>query len=344
VTSVTTAPPRGAPAPIRALRVPGRRLGLWASYATTAFVLVTLNFLLPRLLPGGPFSALSDPSAPTYVNDAATRAALSRYYGLDRPLLAQYGHYLAALVRGDLGRSIRYGVPVSSLLAARLPWTLLLVGTAMLLAAAVAIPAGVHSGWRRGRGVDRGLLALFLGMRNLPAYFLGSLALYVFSVQLHWFPISGASTPFAGGSPLAHVLDVARHLVLPASVLAVEFAGGDYLLMRAGMVGELGAGYLLLGRAKGLSERRLKYRYAARNAILPVVTLTGMQLGFAVTGTIFVETVFAYPGLGRLMYDAVAYRDYPVLQGCFLVLTFAVLLGNLAVDLLAARLDPRVRR
>lgn len=320
-----------------------RRLGITASYLVTGWVLVTVNFLLPRLLPGGPFTALTDTTSPTYVNDAGTRAALAHYYGLDRPLLAQYGHYLAALAHGDLGESIRYGVPVSQLLATRLPWTLLLIGTALLLAALVALPAGVHSGWRRGRPVDRGLLALFLGLRNLPAYFLGSLALYVFAAKLGWFPISGAYTPYASYGALARVLDVAHHLVLPAGVLALEFAGGDYLLMRAGVVGEAGADYLALGYAKGLSERRVKYRYAARNAILPVVTLAGMQLGFAVTGTIFVETVFAYPGLGELVYDSVSYRDYPVLQGCFLVLTCTVLVGNFCVDQLYARLDPRVR-
>lgn len=321
-----------------------RRLGITASYAVTSWVLLTVNFLLPRLLPGGPFTALTDPSAPTYVSDPGTRSALAHYYGLDRPLLAQYGHYLAGLAHANFGESIRYGVPVSQLLANRLPWTLLLVTTALLLSAAVALPAGVHSGWRRGRPVDRGMLAVFLGLRNLPAYFVGSLAVYVFAAKLGWFPISGAYTPYAAYGALGRLADVARHLVLPAGVLAFEFAGGNYLLMRSGVVGELGADYLALGEAKGNSQRRLKYRYAARNAILPVVTLAGMQLGFAVTGTVFVETVFAYPGLGSLIYDSVSYRDYPVLQACFLVLTFTVLAGNFCVDQLYARLDPRVRR
>lgn len=321
-----------------------RRLATAGSYAITAWVLVSVNFLLPRLLPGGPFTALSDTTSPTYVSSPATRLALARYYGLNRPLLDQYGHYLSDLIHANLGQSIRYGVPVSQLLANRLPWTLLLITTAMLLAAVVALPAGIHSGWHRGRPVDRGLLTVFLGVRNIPAYFVGSLALYVFAARLGWFPISGAYTPYVSYGLVAGVIDVARHLVLPAGVLAVEFAGGDYLLMRAGVVGETGADYLTLAYAKGLPDRRVKYRYAARNAVLPVVTLAGMQLGFAVTGTIFVETVFAYPGLGRLVYDSVSYRDYPVLQGCFLVLTFIVLAGNFCIDLLYGRLDPRVRR
>lgn len=337
--------PRADPADPAEPAPPGRhpRLALTASFLVTAWLLVTVNFALPRLLPGGPLTALTDPTAPTYVNDTAARSALAHYYRLDRPLLDQYGHYLVGLLHGDLGRSIRYGVPVRQLLAARLPWTALLISTAMALAVLLAVPAGIHSGWHRGRPVDHGLLALFLGLRNLPPYFLGSLALYLFAVRLHWFAFSGAYTPYAIGPPLAHALDVARHLLLPAAVLAVEFAGGSYLLMRAGMVAELGADYLLLGRAKGLGEQRLRYRYAARNAVLPVVTLTGMQFGFAVTGTVFVETVFAYPGLGDMLFEAVSYRDYPVLQGGFLILTLAVLAANFLVDLLYSRLDPRVQ-
>jgi len=314
---------------------------LITSYALTVVLLVSLNFFLPRALPGDPIDALQDPVATTYVHDDATRAALSRYYGLDRPLLAQYRHYLAGLARGDMGLSIRYRAPVRDVVAARLPWTLLLTGTAIVLALTVGLVAGVNSGWRRGGATDRSMLGLFIGLNNLPVFFLASVALFGFSVKLGWLPVAGARTPFSSSGGIRLVADVARHLVLPASVLGLGLAAGYYLLMRASMVTELGSDYLLLGRIKGLRERTLKYRYAARNAILPVVAAVALEVGFAVTGAIFVERVFAYPGMGRLLFDSIAARDYPTLQGCFLVLTVAVVTANFCADVVCRRLDPR---
>ncbi len=311
------------------------------TYLVTVFALVTLNFLLPRLMPGSPLDGLFASGSPSYIYDDQTRAELAAYYGLDEPLIAQYGTYLANLVTGDLGRSIYDGTPVAALIAGHLPWTLLLMGTATVLATAVGGLAGVHGGWRRGRPVDRGLLAIFISVSTVSVILLGPLAVFVLAVKLGWFPLAGARTPFASLGPAASVADVAYHLLLPAAVLAFGLAGLQYLLTRASMVGELGADYLLLGRAKGLTERRLKYRYGARNALLPVVSQAALLLGTAVTGVILVERVFAYPGLGTLMVEAIVSQDYPVIQGCFLVLTFLVLTANLAADLLYRRLDPR---
>jgi len=320
------------------------RRGLVGSYVLVVFFLVTLNFFLPRALPGDPIAALSDPRSETYVGEQATRAKVERYYRLDRPLLKQYGSYLGGLVQGDLGTSIRYNAPVAKLVGERLPWTLLLVGTALALATGVGVLAGVHSGWRRGRAADRRLLAGFLAIDNVPIFFLGSLAAYLFAVKLGWFPLSGARTPFSGYSGLSGALDIAHHLVLPATALALQFATFQYLVMRAAMVGELGSDYLVLGRAKGLGERALKYRYAARNALLPAVTVAGLQIGFAVTASIFIEAIFAYPGVGRLMFDAVGERDYPTMQGCFLVITVLVVSANFLADVAYRRLDPRTSR
>ncbi|MDP8929493.1 MAG: ABC transporter permease [Actinomycetota bacterium] len=318
------------------------RGGLLISYLVAVFVLVTANFFLPRLAPGDPIAALLSPGSPSYVPSEDLRAELARFYGLDQPLWEQYVDYLADLAHGNFGISIRYQVPVAELITVRLPWTVLLIVTAMALAMVVGWPAGAQSAWRRGRPVDRSLLGLFLTLKSFPAFFLASIVAFVFAVQLGWFPLSGATTAFAQAQSLpARVLDIAHHLVLPASVLAVGFAASQYLVMRAGMVGELGSGYLLLGRAKGLRERRLKYHYAARNALLPVVTLTAVHLGFAVSHSVYVETVFAYPGLGRLMFDAVAFRDYPTLQACFLVLTLVVLTATFLADRLYGWLDPR---
>ncbi len=334
-------PPRTRRTADRSVAVGRRRVDL-LSYAVTVFLLVTLNFFLPRAMPGDPISSLEEPTSATYVRDDATRAALAEYYGLDEPLAVQYGQYLFGLARGDLGVSIRYNAPVSGLVRERLPRTLLLVGSALALATAVGLVAGVHSGWRRDRPLDRGLLSLFLALRNLPAFFLGSLALFVFSVKLGWFPLGGASTPFSESfPPLRRLADTAHHLALPASVMAAQFAAFQYLVMRASMVSELGSDYLALGRAKGLLERRLKYRHAARNAVLPVVSLVAVEVGFGFSISVLVETVFAYPGMGRLISDAVAFRDYPTLQACFLVLTLVVLAVNFLADVISGRLDPR---
>ena len=326
-----------------------RRARRWrgplASYALVVFFLLTLNFFLPRALPGKPIAALSDPSAETYVSEKSTRAKVERYYHLDQPLVKQYGDYLGGLARGDLGTSIHYNAPVARVIGDRIGWTLLLVGAALTLATAVGMLGGVLSGWRRGRPLDRGLLGVFLTIDTFPVFFVASTAAYVLAVQLGWFPLSGARTPFSESDGLLReAADVAHHLVLPATVLALQFLTYQFLVMRSSMIAELGSDYLLLGRAKGLSDRALKYRYAARNALLPSVTVAGLQLGFAITAAIFVESVFAYPGLGRLMFDAVADRDYPTMQGCFLVLTLVVVTANFLADLLYRRLDPRVAR
>ena len=296
-------------------------------------------------MPGDPISAMLDNATATSTPSDEERAAVARYYGLDRPLHVQYGEYLVGLARGDLGLSIRHHRPVLDVVAERLPWTLLLGGSAVALATAVGLATGVQSGWRRGRRGDRALLGLFSVLRGIPPFFLASMALFVFSVKLGWFPLFGATTAFADHDAIAQVADIAHHLALPVVTTALLFAAGPYLVMRAGMVGELGADHLLLGRAKGLTERRLKYAYAARNALLPLVTITAVELGLAVSGgLIFVERVFAYPGVGGMMFEAARSLDYPLLQGGFLVLTVAMVTLNFLADALYARLDPRVRR
>lgn len=325
-------------------RLRGRRT---LAYAGTVALLVVLNFALPRAMPGDPISAMlaqAGSAGPATIPDAAARATLEAYYGLDQSLAAQFGGYLSGLVRGDLGTSIDARRPVATLLAERLPWTLLLTGTALTIAVLLGMVIGVQSGWRAGRRGDAGTLAALTVVRQIPPYFLAFLALLLFGATLGWVPLSGGMTLFADLGLLQRVADVAHHLLLPAGVLALQLVASTYLLTRGAMVGELGAGYLMLGRAKGLTERRLKYRYAARNALLPVVSLTALQLAFAVSGSIFIETVFSYPGVGRLLFDAIAARDYPVLQGAFLVLSLLVVTANYAADVLYARLDPRVQR
>lgn len=329
------------------MRTTGSRRGfvVVAFYGAAVLLLITLNFALPRALPGQPLSALADPRSSTYVGDAERLTRVQEYYGLDRPLAEQYSHYVRGLARGDLGTSIRLNVPVRTLLAERLPWTLLLGTTALVVATAVGMLGGISAGWRRGRSSDRGLVALFVALDNVPLFFLSSAALYILAVQLGWFPLSGGRTPFSQSWGLARqTLDVLHHLVLPASMMALQFAAFQFQVMRAGMVNELGSIHLTLGRSKGLPERVLKYRYAARNALLPAVSVLGLQAGAVVTASVFVESVFAYPGLGRLLFESVASRDYPTMQGVFLLLTAMVLSTNLAMEFVYRRLDPRVSR
>jgi peptide/nickel transport system permease protein len=305
------------------------------------FVLITLNFALPRLMPGDPIDALIAQSSTNFTFGEQSRAALERYYGVNKPMSQQYTHYLGRLARGDMGRSIATNAPVSDEIRRRLPWTLLLMGTSIVLATVVGVVAGVHAGWRRDRPLDRTLLAVLLAVREFPAFLLASILLFVFAVKLGWLPLFGAETAFSNAGIGGRVGDIAKHLLLPALVLTVGLTAGTYLVMRAGMVNELGADYLVLGRVKGLRERRLKYRYAARNALLPVLSLTALQIGFLVTGDVLIERVFAYPGLGNLIFESIGSRDYPTIQGAFLVVSVSVVTVNALADAFYRRLDPR---
>lgn len=321
-----------------------RRVRVWvrvASYLVTVFVLITLNFALPRLIPGDPIDALFTQGNPIYTQNDDTRARLEAYYNLDGSTLEQYGRYLMALAQGDLGVSTVGNRPVAPTLLDGARWTLLLVVSSTLVSIVIGLPAGVHSGWKRGRRTDRALLGVFLLWENVPVFVLGALSFVVLSGKLGLFPAGRGVTPLNEFGTVGQIVDVARHLALPALVMGGLAASGHYLLMRSSMVGELGADYLLLGRAKGLRERRLKYRYAGRNALLPVVTGVGLQVGLGLSTVVFIEQIFAYPGIGRAMVDAIGTRDYPTIQGAFLMLTLSVVTVNLVVDLLYRWVDPR---
>ncbi|HEX2922826.1 MAG TPA: ABC transporter permease, partial [Chloroflexota bacterium] len=324
------------------MRLPrwGRRL---ATFALTLVVVLTVNFFLPRAMPGDPITALEDPTSVLYASDNSTREALLSYYGLDQPLHVQYLKYVQGLATGDLGWSIRQHRPVSYLIGLHLPWTLALTLPAILMASAISLMAGTHAGWTRGSRTDRALIVIIATVHTMPSFFLGSMALILFGVQLGWVPIAGAQTPFARYPNLwAAAIDVGHHWLLPVTVLTLEMLGGQFLLMRNSVITVLGEEFMLVARAKGLSPRRLKYNHAMRNAILPFATVFAMQLGMAATGAIVVEALFAYPGMGWLTFQSISARDYPVLQGVFLVISVAVLGANLLSDLLYPRIDPRV--
>ncbi len=310
-------------------------------YALTLLVVFALNFAIPRVMPGDPLDQLGDPGNTQFVADDETRTKVLSYYGLDRSLPEQFAAYIGGLARGDLGYSIRYSAPVTGLIAGRLPWTLLLVLISLTLASLIALVGGVEAAWRGGAG-DRAIVGGFILAESVPVFVVGILLTLVFSVRLGWFPLGGAFKPFNTAGPLASALDVASHLALPVATLTLSLVGTKFLLVRASVVTVLGEPFMNVARARGLDDRALRYRHALRNALLPFVTQLSLQLGFAMGGAVLIETLFAYPGMGRLLFDAVAYRDYPLIQGTFLVISASVLLANLAVEAVYRRIDPRL--
>ncbi|NDJ87131.1 MAG: ABC transporter permease [Chloroflexi bacterium] len=313
-------------------------------YLMTLWAVLTLNFLLPRMLPGDPLQALLDPQSSTYVFDPATRAALEADYGLDRSLLEQYAGYLVGVFTADLGHSIRLNQPVIDLIRSHLPWTLLLTGSALALASLVGIVIGTEAAWRHRSMWDTSLVTVSVILSNAPVFFTGMVFLIVFGVWLGWLPLSGGRTPFADySSLLAEMRDYGSHLLLPLVTLTLSLLGGKFLLVRNSMLGVLQEDFMLVARAKGLPAGQLKRRHGLRNAILPFVHHLASHAGFAITGALFIETLFAYPGIGQLIFDSVVVRDYPVIQGVFLVVSLMVLSANLLADWLSYQLDPRLR-
>jgi len=311
------------------------------TYVIALLFILALNFLLPRMMPGDPLLAI-------YGNEALIamtpelRAHLVERFALDQSLWQQFGAYFVAMFQGELGYSYYYNAPVLSVILGRLPWTLLLVGTSLVLSTILGIVLGIESGWRRGSKTDRAMLAGLMSLNGFPDFFLGMLLLIIFGVTLGILPLAGALTPYSGLSGLALVLDVLRHLLLPMAALTLAHLAGGYLLTRNTMIMVIKEPYMLTARAKGLSQKVLKYRHAGRNSLIPVVTRTGIWTGRMVTGALFTELVFAYPGVGYLTYEALLTRDYPIIQGVFLMVAIFVLVVNFLVDFSYPKLDPRV--
>lgn len=311
-------------------------------YALTLLVVATLVFVLPRAMPGDPLASLDDPDNSAYISDPALRTRVLAYYGLDQPLPSQYRNYLINLGRGELGWSIARNAPVGALIVSHLGWTLALMFSALALAAAISFVAGLEAAWRRGQGIDRWVVIVMTALRAAPEFAIAALLLIAFAVLLPIFPLSGARTPFVSHtSTVSAIADLAYHIMLPAAALTLSLLGSKVLLVRNTVISSLGEDYLLLARAKGLPERLLKYRHAGRNSLLPFLTVVALQTGFATGGALFVEAVFAYPGMGTLIMKAVEARDYPVLEASFLVLALIVIAANLLVDCLYRLLDPR---
>jgi ABC-type dipeptide/oligopeptide/nickel transport system permease component len=284
----------------------------------------TLVFALIHLVPGDPAqSMLGEGASPEEVRQ------LRHALGLDRPLVEQYAAFMTGLARGDLGSSFRYGTPVTGEIRDRLFRTFQLALAAMFVAVLVAIPLGILAAVFRGTAVDHAAMTLALAGISMPNFWLGPLLAILFAVRLGWLPVAGTGT--------------LAHLVLPAVTLGAALAAILARMTRASVLEELRELYVLAARARGASRARAVLRHAFRNSLIPVVTIIGLQFGAVLTGTIITETIFAWPGVGRLLIQAINFRDYPLVQGCILFISFTYVMMNLLTDLTYGFLDPRIR-
>jgi peptide/nickel transport system permease protein len=319
-----------------------REGGRLAQYALVIWVALTVNFALPRLAPGDPLDFLLGQDVNTLT--PAQKQQVLRELRLDRSIPEQYLAYFVGILRGDLGRSVRFRAPVTDVLADRVPWTLLLILPALILKTLIGTILGALAAWRRGSARDLGLLTCMLAIDSMPAFWTGMILISVFAVQLGWLPSFGAMPLAGGGSPLWLAFEIGRRMILPVATITLATVGAVFLLTRASMLATLGEDYVLMAQAKGLSDRRVLFGHALRNALLPVYTSVTLSLGALASGAVVVESVFSYPGLGRAIYEGVLARDYPLLQGAFLLVTLGVVAANLLADLSYPLLDPRIRR
>jgi peptide/nickel transport system permease protein len=322
----------------------------WA-LVVTCWVALTVNFALPRLMPGNPvetmFARYQGKVSPTAIS------AMELDFGLDTKTgeLGQYFDYLGHTLTGNLGVSFSYfPARVGSLIGEALPWTLGLVGFATILAFLLGTTLGMVAAWRRGTAgwrraslVDSGIVPFGLMLGALPSYWIALILLYFIAFKFGWFPIGGGLNPGAGIASWSGFASLIHHAALPAITLTLISMGMWILLMRNNMLTVLGDDYVKFARAKGLRDRTVAYHYAARNAILPVFSQLALALGIVVGGQVFIEIVFSYPGIGYMLLQAVENEDYPLMQGIFLILTVTLLVASFLADVLYVFLDPRIR-
>ncbi len=284
----------------------------------------TLVFALIHFIPGDPAAAmLGEGATPEEVNQLRERL------GLNRPLLVQYGSFLQGLLHGDLGVSLRNDQPVTQQILERMPATAELAFASMFVAVAIAVPLGIVAAVWRGTSIDVGAMTLSLVGMSVPNFWLGPLLAIIFAVELGWLPVGGRGTP--------------AHLVLPAVTLGAALAAILARMTRASLLEELREPYVLAARAKGVSRTRAILHHAFRNSLIPIVTILGLQFGVVLTGAVITETIFAWPGIGRLLIQSINFRDYPLVQGCVLLIALTYVGVNLVTDLTYSFLDPRIR-
>ena len=288
------------------------------------WLILTMVFLLAHVVPGDPVAQMLGEGA-----RAEDLTQLRHALGLDLPLPVQYGRYLSGVLHGNLGESFRFQQPVLKVVAEHYPATLELAAVALLICALIGIPAGVLAAHKRGERTDHTVAVLTLFGLSIPNFALGPVLILLFSVVLGWLPVSGR-----GGI---------SHLILPAFTLGAALAAILTRMVRTSVIEELSADYVRTARAKGVSESGVLFRHALRNALIPILTILGLQFGSLLAGTIVTESIFSWPGIGRLAVQAIGARDYPLLQGCILLIAVSYVFVNLLTDLVYAVVDPRVR-
>lgn len=311
----------------------------WA--IVSVVVIVSVNFFVTRLLPGDPVAALVGdfPSPPGYMDQIKVRL------GLDKPLYVQFVRYIAALLQGDLGYSFAGMQPVATLLLEKAQYTLMLMLPSLTVSSVMGVLLALWIAPQPGTAKDNSVTAVALFFYSLPVFWFGQILILIFALQLGWLPAQGMiSLRGAGSGVYARMLDVLAHMVLPSFCITVSYSAVIVRVARASIIGILREDFIVTARAKGLSRREVMLRHVLPNAAVPVIAITAYNFGYSLTGSIFTETVFSWPGLGFAFLSSINSRDYPVLQGLFLFSSITVVLANVVADIASALIDPRVRR
>lgn len=315
-------------------------------YIITFLFIITLNFFIPRLMPGDPFTFLSSSESldTTVVYTQEQISKYKEYYGLNKPLKNQYKDYVINIFKGNLGYSIYYDDYVSTIIKKRIVWTFSLVIISLIISSVLGTIFGSISAWNRNKNIDKLMYFIFMFISEIPSFLIGLLFLFILAGKFRLFPLSGAISSFQDYSTsFDKFKDIAYHAVMPISTLSLVGIGRFYLISRNSMIEILSKDYMITAKAKGLKTARKIFRHALKNSILPVITRIFLGVGSMAGGAILVENVFNYPGLGEIMKEAVFLRDYPLIQGIFIVITFSVLVMNFIADLVYKKLDPRVK-
>jgi len=315
-----------------------------AFYLAAIFVAISFNFIMPRLMPGDPVDALFA-GAMGKMPPEALQAYKEMLGFVDGPLWVQYFQYIKSVVTWDLGPTIMlYPVQVTEVLSSKLPWTVGLAGMSTIISVFIGVMIGTYASYNRGKFVDSVMPTFWAFIGAMPQAVTALFIFFIFALSLKWFPLSyGADPDLDPAFNWEYIKSILHHAVLPLTSMALGGIGAWIFNMRNAMINILGEDFITMAKAKGLSSRRIMTHYAARNAILPVVTGISMQIGFIMAGAIFIETVFNYPGVGLLMFKSLASRDYPTMQACLLLIVVFVLIANFIADLLYLWLDPRLR-
>ncbi len=308
-----------------------------SAYLMALIILIYLSYALPKWLPGDFVTAMY--SCSNVILTEKQEADLREFYSSDE----DFSSYLKRVVTLDLGYSYGFLSSIKSLIGESLPWTLLLLGIANLISIFSGFIIGVETAWRKGSRVEKSSVGVMTFFEGLPEIGTGVILLAIFGLHLQWFPSSGAETAYAEFSTGAKIVDVLHHLALPLITLIIAYIPGNALLVRNTMIMVLGKQYILTAKSKGLPEIRVRYRHAARNAILPLVTRIGMRMGFMITGALVVETIHSYPGLGTLLFNAISTRDIPLIQSIVLFSSMGVLLINMGLEFVYVIIDPRIK-